>query len=344
LYDLEELNKKLELLSGLIDAESRPRLSVLASLARDLDIARLNTKFFGYELANRLAAELSAPVNLTASRQNLCSKTSTQSDFEKDWFAFWCSELRMGRIYHRKIWEVCYLLQALYDHDLIAPGKTGLGFGVGTEVIPAYLAGRGIAVMATDLPPSDVAARGWLNTNQWTADRERLHFPQFVKREDFDKLIGLRYVDMNEIPSDLVEFDFCWSLCALEHLGTIAKGLHFIENSIATLRLGGIAVHTTEFNFFNEHETIDNWSTVLFQRRHFEEIAARLTAKGHIVRPLDFDIGKKPLDRFIDVPPYSHQWDSDVRTWWGCDDRHIKLSIDGFACTSFGLIIQRGGT
>jgi len=31
------------------------------------------------------------------------------------------------------------------------------------------------------------------------------------------------------LPADLTGFDFCWSICALEHLGTIAQGLDFIK-------------------------------------------------------------------------------------------------------------------
>jgi SAM-dependent methyltransferase len=146
---------------------------------------------------------------------------------------------------------------------------------------------------------------------------------------------------MNAIPHTLGGYDFCWSVCALEHLGSIRQGLDFIENSLNVLRPGGIAVHTTEFNFLNDNETIDNWGTVLFQRKHFIEIHDRLTRAGHGVATLDFDIGNKVLDKFIDLPPYVHDLPESVRERWAGGSDHIKLMVDGFACTCFGLIVRK---
>jgi hypothetical protein len=340
--DLDDLRRKLDILTEITDAHNRPSPGALASIARDIELARLNTKFFGYELAHRIAQELPEPTESRAAIVGLLSKPSTQADLESDWAAHWIRELRIARIMHRKIWEVCFLLQALHESALLKPGIRGLGFGVGAESIPSYLASRGVEVTVTDLPPSDQAAQGWIRTNQWAEGADRLFYPDLVSRENFDRNILFRFEDMNAISPDLKSYDFCWSLCALEHLGSIAKGLAFIENSIETVKSGGIVVHTTEFNFLNDRETIDNWSTVLFQRSHFIEIAARLEAKGHKVKPLDFNVGRKPMDRFIDLPPYLHQMNPEAQRWWGGDERHIKLSIDGFACTCFGLIVEKG--
>ena len=68
---------------------------------------------------------------------------------------------------------------------------------------------------------------------------------------------------------------------------------------------------------------------MLFRRQDFERLAERLTAQGHIVAPFDFDPGLAPLDRYIDVPPYRVA-------------PHLKLALEGYAATSFGLIIQKG--
>ncbi len=134
-----------------------------------------------------------------------------------------------------------------------------------------------------------------------------------------------------------------WSICALEHVGSITKGLDFIENSLRTLRSGGIAVHTTEFNYMNDRQTIDDWPTVLFQKQHFRELAERLERQGHHVAPLDFDVGDKPLDKFIDLPPYAHDWTPYQHDIWKGPSPQIKLSIDGFACTCFGIIVRKAG-
>ena len=139
----------------------------------------------------------------------------------------------------------------------------------------------------TDLPPEDMLRQGWADTGQYTATIDHVFRPELVSRDLFDRHVGLRYVDMRAIPDDLTDYDFCWSMCALEHLGSIAAGLDFIENSLNTLRPGGLAVHTTEFNFLNDDRTIDNWGAVLFQRRHFQALAGRLQSKGHWVAELD---------------------------------------------------------
>ena len=75
-----------------------------------------------------------------------------------------------------------------------------------------------------------------------------------------------------------------------------------------TLRPGGVAVHTTEFNFLHQQDTVETGVTVLFLARHFTELANRLERAGHRVGPLDFDVGDGVVDRYIDLPPYA--WDS----------------------------------
>ena len=192
----------------------------------------------------------------------------------------------------------------------------------------------------TDLDPTSTAARGWIDTDQHTS-LDMVFQPHLVSREQFDRHVTLRYVDMNSIPTDLCDYDFCWSICALEHIGTIQKGLDFIEGSLRTLRPGGLAIHTTEFNFLNDEQTIDDWPTVLFQKQHFRSLTERLERQGHRVASLDFDFGDKPLDKFIDVPPYQYNWTDEQRESWRTDTYHLKVSIDGFACTCFGIIIQK---
>lgn len=327
----------------LVDEASRPKLDPDTLRLRDLPAMALNIKFFGYELARRAAEGLPSRSDLALRHVGLASKPSTQSDLESDWAAYWCNKLRIPVIFHRKIWEFVFLLQALAENSMLDPGRRGLGFGCGEEPIPSYLANLGVNVVATDLAPEASHELGWMGHGQHTSSLEMAYKPYLTSREAFDRHVSHRFVDMNAIPDDLTGFDFCWSICALEHLGSIRQGLDFIENSIATLRPGGVAVHTTEFNFLNDEETVDNWPTVLFQRKHFRELADRLTAAGHQVAPLDFDVGRGVLDQFIDIPPYEHDWTPEMIRQWGGKAQHLKLNIDGFASTCFGLIVRRGG-
>lgn len=334
--------ERLRALISLVNDQSQPNLNALMIVARDITPLALNVKQLGYDLARRLAAALPPVARSEAQKIALECKASTQADMQSEWVAHWCGELAIPVIFHRKMWELAYVLQALFQGDRLRAGMRGLGFGCGTEPIPSYLASRGIAVTVTDLPEAQSREFGWSATNQRADSRALLFHPHLVDRGTFDRLVDLRYVDMNDIPADLRDYDFCWSVCALEHVGSIARGLAFIEKAMATLRPGGVAVHTTELNIHADGPTIDNWPTVLFQRRHFEDIAARLAAKGHSVAPLNFDLGALPMDRFIDVPPFEHELTPDLNAWLG-PPAHLKVSIDGFASTCFGLAITKAG-
>ncbi len=338
----EQVTEQIHAMLALTGPQSRPNINPLWRTTRNVDAIQLNLKFFGYEVARNLAAALPAVMALHPERVSLRSKPATQADMESGWAAFWLAELKVPLMFHRKLWEYVFLLQALWEAGMLEPGRRGLGFGCGREPLPSYFASRNVQVCVTDLAPEETVGRGWQETAQHAATLDVAFHAHLVPRDVFDRQVRLEHVDMNAIPDHLRDFDFAWSICALEHLGSIEKGLAFIENSLATVRSGGVVVHTTEFNFTRDDETIDNWITVLFQRRHFQELAIRLQDKGHHVAPLDFHVGNDPMDHFIDLPPFRDDWSSGMREFWAGNTPHLKLNIDGFPTTCFGLIITRG--
>ena len=323
-----------------VNEASQPNLSALSVALKNIDMANLNIKFFGYDLARRLAADLPVRQDTSARHVGLQSKASTQVDMEGDWVAHWCGQLLTPVVFHRKMWELSYVLQAIYENGHMREGARGLGFGCGQEPIPSYLASKGVRVTVTDLASDEARAAGWAASHQHATSLDQAFQSHMLSREAFDRLVDLRFVDMTAIPDDLTDYDFCWSVCALEHLGSIAKGLDCVENSLATVRPGGLSVHTTEFNISPGDATIDNWPTVLFQRRHFSALAERLRSLGHHVAELNFDIGDRPLDRFIDLPPWGHDLPAEYGHWHG-HGAHLKLGIDGFPSTCFGLLVRK---
>jgi 2-polyprenyl-3-methyl-5-hydroxy-6-metoxy-1,4-benzoquinol methylase len=337
--DLRGIDGNIAVMVRMTNDHGEPNINQLWKIAKDIEASHLNIKFFGYELARQLAAALPVRTQTSVQSVPLACKASTQTDIESDWLAHWCSQLGIPVVYHRKIWEYAYVLQTLHDCGMLESGRRGLGFGCGQEPIPSYLTALGVGVTVTDLPTE--AAGRWAQTNQHSDNLDRTFRPHMVSREEFVRLADFAYADMNDIPETLRGYDFCWSICALEHLGSIKLGLDFIENALDTINPGGVAVHTTEYNCLNDLETMDNWPTVLFQRRHFQEIHDRLIASGHDVAPLNFDIGNKPMDKFIDLPPYGHDWTPFARQQWNPDGSHLKLNIDGFATTCFGLVIRK---
>ena len=134
---------------------------------------------------------------------------------------------------------------------------------------------------------------------------------------------------MNRIPDDLRGFDFTWSCCCFEHLGSLEAGIQFVLNSVEkTLRRGGIAVHTTEFNLSSNEDTIEEGHTTIYRRKDMEDLVKRLRERGHDVQPLVVAPDSHFLDYHVDVPPYTH-------------NPHIKLRYDKYITKSVGIVVRR---
>ena len=131
-------------------------------------------------------------------------------------------------ILHRKAWEWAYIAIALEERGLLSVGKRGVGFAVGSEPLPAFFASKGCSILATDLGEDSNIAKGWMESGQ-NVDGKLSELNKFGICEDdeFDKRVEYRNVDMNEIPMDLREYDFCWSSCAIEHVGSLEKSKMF---------------------------------------------------------------------------------------------------------------------
>ena len=279
-----------------------------------------------------------APPDLTPA-----CKATTQEDMESDWFVWWCRELKVAPVWHRKLWEYAYLLQALHQAGFLAPGSSGIGFGCGEEPIASYLAARGVSATVTDLAPDRAEARGWIESGQHAGALDTAFHSDLVDRESFDRLVSHRWMDMTAIPDDIGPVhDFCWSICSLEHLGSLRAGMDFVEASLKVLKPGGIAIHTTEFNFGPAPWTLARGPTVLYKRRHFRALHRRLAAAGHHPAPLDFDIGTQPLDRFVDVPPYRIREVPEVEAQVpALFSVRLKLRVEGYPVTCFGIIVRK---
>ncbi|WP_376100209.1 SAM-dependent methyltransferase [Roseomonas sp. CCTCC AB2023176] len=307
--------------------------------ARESRLLSWNAKVMGSALAARLYAEgFATPTPDRPSRTNFGGRLCRQDDIEADWLRFWCAELNFAPVYHRKLWEDCYAVQMLYERGMLTPGKRALGFAVGSEWLPSLFASAGVDVVATDLPAQDRRARPWLNAAQHGGNADALFKPEVVSEELFRRHVTLRPVDMNHIPGSLEGFDFLWSVCSLEHCGTLQKGMDFVVNAMRCLRPGGVAVHTTEFNLDPDGPTLERGRTVLYQRRHIEALAARLEAAGHRMLPVDFDLGDGVLDRYVDLPPF------DAQPWFlpRAPVPHLRLAYRGFAVTSLGFVVVAG--
>jgi hypothetical protein len=259
-------------------------------------------------------------------RSSIC----TAQDFRHPDFHRWLGLIKEKPRVHRKIWEHVFIAQHIESAGLLQAGRKGIGFGVGQEPLPAAFAARGASILATDMSPDAATAAGWIETNQHASQLSQLNSGGICPDREFQSRVSFEICDMNAIPARYTGYDFCWSSCSLEHLGSIKAGLDFIKASVKTLKVGGVAVHTTEYNVSSNEATIDdNPTLVLFRRRDIQQLVEELRADGHFVAEVCYDVLSEPIDLFVDIPPFTA-------------DTHIRLVLANFVSTSIGLVIQRG--
>jgi hypothetical protein len=262
------------------------------------------------------------------SRPFMAASTCIGSDFLHPEFFAICRALGITPIWHRKYWEWTYIVHKLEQAGMLRSGARGLVFGVGQERLPAYFASRGVTVVATDAPQEIGIKAGWASSAQHSSSLEQLRYRDIVSDQAFDSHVSHRFCDMTHIDADLRDFDFTWSSCCLEHLGSLEAGMQFIIDSIETLRSGGVACHTTEFNLSSNDETLSSGPTVLYRKRDILELIERLRGAGHDVAPFFVAPDSHFLDFHVDLPPYA--------------EPHLKLRIAQYAVTSVGIFVRKG--
>lgn len=232
-------------------------------------------------------------------------------------------------IKHRKNWEWGFIIYVLDKARMIKEGKRGLGFAVGEEPLPSYFAGRGVQILATDLWEEN-SSEQWFDHQNLKGNKRVLNRYALCSPEKFEKNLEIRNINMNSIPDDLKDFDFCWSSCAVEHVGSLDLGKEFFINQLNVLKSGGISVHTVEFNVSSNEDTIEMGDTAIFRKCDIENIAACVNASGGEM-VCTFKNGWFAGDKFVDTPPYYHT------------NRHfhLHLDIEGYNCTSYGIVIRK---
>jgi len=270
----------------------------------------------------------------------LASRICNRADFDAHWFQQWrpffkkqtANGICLGQsFFHRKEWEFVVTTQALFERGMLCPGKRGIGFGVGREPLAGLFASYGCHILATD----HWTDQDGLWTNYWATSKAALAQPELCSAADFEARVCFQRVDMRNIPSDLTNFDFSWSCCALEHLGGLEAGRDFLLAQSRCLKPGGIGIHSLEFNLSSNDDTITHGPTVIYRKRDIEDIAAAVRANGFDISDVDFNVGSRVEDAFVAIRPYQDQ-DKNVA--------HLRIRIGTFIATSLALIITKKGT
>ncbi|SHI27663.1 hypothetical protein SAMN04488135_118100 [Pollutimonas bauzanensis] len=321
---LGELNDRIVELETLMASMNRSFRIGLDSVQSEIQLDR--------ELAHkRIFLPNVALANIEANGPFLPYSTCSAADFFHPRYGQICEMLRHPHRFHRKLWEWVFIVHHLQISDMLTDGRRGLVFGVGHERLPSLFASLGATITATDAPAHVGVAGGWAQTSQHSQSLEQLRYRDLVADAVFDQKVSYQVCDMNNIDKELVGYDFVWSSCCFEHLGSIEAGIQFVINSVEqTLKIGGIACHTTEYNLSSNDETVDMADTVIYRKQDIESLIQRLRERGHEVKPFVAAPDSHVLDFYVDTPPYNSE------------QPHLKLWLGKYITTSVGLVIKRG--
>jgi hypothetical protein len=228
----------------------------------------------------------------------LGSQACTDNQMRTKHYRVWADRLRTDDVYvHRKQWEWFFIAQALLENGALVHGAKGLGFGVGSEPMAAWFAAQGCTIVATDYPGGD-HADAWSSTGELARSVADLNVAGICPDDDFARLVTYRAIDMRDLSTVEEGFDFSWSSCVIEHLGSIEATLRFLVDHLDKLRPGAISVHTTELNLSSATETISTGPTVLLRQNDFVELEQRLDGRAAVI-PFNWNTGHNPNDRFV---------------------------------------------
>lgn len=311
-------NSKIRLLAG-------PFWSIYIKVLAKFPIAKVPGAFLSDPLPVTLVgySAVGAP-NL----EKIAWQLVTSDQFKEPSYTKWLVALGQSLTFHRKQWEWIYILQVLDHFGKLSKNSKGVGFGSGKEPLPSLMASCGCEVLSTDLHAEDAAIKGWVASNQHGSQLTDFFYPNICNPEIFKQRVAFRSVDMNNIPHDISGFDFLWSSCSLEHLGSLENGINFVKKSMACLRPGGVAVHTTEFNLASDDETYESEATSIYRKQDIIALAEWAIENGYEIGLINFTPGCEPPDLHIDTPPYS-------------PSLHLRRFLRRHLITSIGFFIRR---
>lgn len=199
---------------------------------------------------------------------------ATSMDYDESWYKDILVELKERDRHHRKQWEFAYVAHQIKT-KVLESNNTDLKaivFGAGKERIVSYAAGLGVNVLASDYVDNKTV--NWGISNQLSRKKEDLYYDILLDKDTFDKNVTFENIDMrqiNHLPQNT--YDFVWSICSLEHVGSIDESIKFINNATNLLKPGGIAIHTTEFCIYKYSDVdLTRGGTVFFQYNDLSKI------------------------------------------------------------------------
>ena len=147
---------------------------------------------------------------------------------------------------------------------LLKSDKTGLSLGGGNERVLYSIAKHIDKLIVTDL---------YDDKTSWDCARTTDPTEFIIASKPFpieDEKIHAMRMDMRYLDFDDNSFDFCYSSCAIEHIGEDKDFIQHFNEVNRVLKEGGIYVLTTELQF--GEETIRDQNNYIFSREHISNL------------------------------------------------------------------------
>ena len=186
-----------------------------------------------------------------------------------DWFrppisSVILNELREPARFHRKQWEFASIFEALGEYGFLDSGATGLSMGGGRERLLYSLANHLGSLVVTDLYDPET---NWECARTGNPEEYVKADPPFLS--DLSR-ITVRRADMRSLPFSSESFDFCYSTCAMEHIGGRLDFLQHFREVDRVLKEGGIYIFTTEFHY--GPEVIEDPGNFVFSWEYLKDL------------------------------------------------------------------------
>lgn len=233
--------------------------------------------------------------------------------------------------WHRKQWEFAILYAALKEHGYLKKDKSGLGLGVGNEVLLRLFAERCKHIVGIDRYDS----RSSWSEARYTTEDVQAGIPN----------LEIRNQDMRDLACfDDESFDFVWSSCSIEHVDSIVELCQIFQHVHRILKPEGVFAFTSEYTLPARDGTDIEWykpGLISFNEGLVEFL---LQFCGHVVGTCetckgDLFSGFKVLgDRTTEI---SNHPDNRIVPHT-CRRPHIRISIpETPPLTSFSLVLRK---
>jgi ubiquinone/menaquinone biosynthesis C-methylase UbiE len=196
---------------------------------------------------------------------NSLSKICDAADwFDTEFHSIIVNELKESPRFHRKQWEFAMIFLALKKLGYLNENMTGLSLGGGNERVLYSIAQYVNKLIVTDLYDEDT-----------TWDCAKTKDPdEYIKASkpfevDDSKIKALR-MDMRYLDFEDNTFDFCYSSCAIEHIGDFEDFVRHLDEVYRVLKEDGVYVFTTELQFGSD--TIKDENNFIFSSSYLNKI------------------------------------------------------------------------